>query len=171
MPRLSISSWHVRLVHASVPESYAQWTHQFLTLTLIACISSLRACLACFEGTFSNFIRAFKAHISSWHVCSVPLPVPDAYSHPRISSLRVRSVYASVPKAHAQCTPQFLSRMLWVCKMNIWKIGKLMHILSTCVRNWCVWSGWASVPAAHAQCTHQFLTRMLSVRIKVRACA
>ncbi len=113
----------------------------------------------------------------------------------RISSCRVRSVHASVSDAHAQCTHQFLPRMLSMCWRDLFKFGIFTLMLSIRVRNWCICSGYASipdpyaqhvleglrsvhtlvpwcvcsmhatVPDSYAQCTHQFLTHMLSGRI------
>ncbi len=117
--------------------------------------------------------------ISSWPVCSGYASVSDAYAQHFLKGMR--SVHALVPDAYAQCTHQFLTRMLsvrissWracsvhasipyahaeVYKMNIWKIRKLVRMLSMRVRSWCVCSGCASIPDAHAQGAHQFLTRM-----------
>ncbi len=103
----------LRSVHALVPDTYAQYTHQFLTRMLSACISS-------------------------WHICSVHTPVPDANAQSThqfltrmlsaracwngknwcacwactedikhmfkmsIISWRVRSVHSSVPDPYAQ---------------------------------------------------------------------
>jgi hypothetical protein len=43
-PSACISSWSVCSVHASVPESYAQYTHQFVTRMLRVRISSWLVC-------------------------------------------------------------------------------------------------------------------------------
>ncbi len=48
--------------------------------TVSALINSWCVCSACFEGTFSNFISSFSTRISSWRICSVHAPVPDAYA-------------------------------------------------------------------------------------------
>jgi hypothetical protein len=101
--------------------------------------------------------RTLSARIRSWPAHSVHASVPGDYE--------------SVPGEHAQCTYQFLTRILWVYKMNVWKMEKLLHMLSLSISNWCVWSGCASVLDTHAQCRYQLLTRILSVRIKVGACA
>jgi hypothetical protein len=52
----SISTWRVCSVHAPVPYSYAQRTHQFLTCMLSARISSwrLRACWGYTKWTFEK---------------------------------------------------------------------------------------------------------------------
>ncbi len=126
--------------HAKHTYQHAQGTHQFLVRMLSI---FWRECALC---THKYLMCMLGARTSSWLVCSA---------------------YASVPDAHAQCTHQFLMRMLRVYKMNIWKIWKLMRMLSMRIRNWCI----SSVPDAHAQGAHQLLTRMLSVRIKVWACA
>ncbi len=83
----------------------------------------------------------------------------------RTTSWLVCSAYASVPDAHAQCTLNSFTRMQRVYKMNIWKIQKLMRMLSMRVWNWCVCSGcassWrarsgcASVPDKYAQPAHK----------------
>jgi len=96
------SSWRVCSVPAPVPDSYAQRTHQFLM-----CMLSIR--------------------ISSWRACSVHASVPfghaegiqnedlkngktDAHAEHACKELMHRSGCA-----HAQCTHQFLTRMLRVC--------------------------------------------------------
>ncbi len=100
-----ISSWHLRSVHASVPDTYAQCTHQFLTRTL-------------------------SARIRSWHARSVHLSVPDTHAqctHPfltrthsaLISSLRARS-------ACFECPFQILNFYAYAEHMR----KKLMHLLS-----------------------------------------
>ncbi len=82
-------------------------------------------------------------------LCSVHALVPDAYAQCthqflthmrgiRISSWRICSAHASVSDVYAQRTHQFLTRMLRVYKMNIWKMEKLMCMLSMLVRNWCL---------------------------------
>jgi hypothetical protein len=143
MLRVRVSSWLVCSANASVPDLYAQGTHQFLMRML------------------SIF----------WRECALPHQFLTRMLSVRISSWRACSMHTSVPDAHAQCTHQFLTRMLRVYKINIWKIGKLVRMRSMRVRNLCICSGCASVPDAHAQGAHQFLTRMRSVRIKVGACA
>jgi hypothetical protein len=66
--------WWVCSGYASVPDTYAKRTHQFLKGTLRVRTSSRRICLACFEGT------VVSAPISSWQVCPVHAPGPDAYA-------------------------------------------------------------------------------------------
>jgi hypothetical protein len=135
MLNIRVRNWCVCSGYAWVPDPYAQDTLKFLTR---------------FEGT------ALCARISTWCVCSVHAPVPDSYAR-RIHQFLARMliIYTSVPDTHAQCTHQFLSRMLRVHTMNIWKIGKLMCMLSMHVRNWCIWSGCASVPDPYAQRAHK----------------
>ncbi len=132
-----IRNWCVCSGHASVPEAYAQQTHQFLTLMIRVCINSWFVCSAWCEGTALCALIStqcthrflFSEHISSWHKCSA---------------------YAFVPDAHARCMHKFLTPMLSVYKMNIWKMGKLLHMLNMPVGKWCIWPGCASVPDTHA---------------------
>ncbi len=156
---------HLRLERAC---ACAQCTHQFLTYTLSARISSLCACSACFEGTFSNieflclcwayaketdayaqgthqFLTCmFSECISYWPVCSGYASFPDAYTQHFLKGMR--SVHTLVANTYALCTHQFLTRML-----------------SVRISSWRACSVQASAPDAHAQCMHQFLTRMLRV--------
>ncbi len=67
--------------------------------------------------------------ISSWPVCSGYASVPDAYAQHVLKGLR--SVHALVHDAYAQCTHQFLTRML-----------------SARISSWLVCSAHASVPDA-----------------------
>ncbi len=108
--------------YASVPDSYAQQTHQFLSRMLSVRISSWCVCSAGFEGT------ALCAHISTWRECTHQFRT--CMLRVRISSWRVCSGYASDPDAHAQSIHQFLTCMLRVCKMQILKIGKIMRMMS-----------------------------------------
>jgi hypothetical protein len=80
-----ISSWRVRSVHASVPDPYAQGTHQSW------CVFS-----ACFEGT------ALCHALVPWRICSVHAPVPDSYAQRSISSWHASSACARVPDPYAQ---------------------------------------------------------------------
>ncbi len=89
-------------------------------------------------------MRMLSIRISSWPVCSGYASVPGAYAQHFLKGMR--SVHALVPDAYAQCTHQFLTRML-----------------SVRISSWLACSACASVPDAHAQCTHQFITRMLRV--------
>ncbi len=116
--------------YASVPDEYAQH--------VLKGLCSVHALVP--QCTNQFLTRLLRARISSWLVCSAHATVPDAYAQ---------------PSHQCQCTHQFLTLMLRVYKMNIWKIGKLMRMLSMHVRNWCVWSGWASVPVSFAQCAHK----------------
>ncbi len=84
--------------------------------------------------------------------------------HHCISSWRVHSVHESVPDAHAQCTHQFLTRMLSMSWRPFLNLEFFTLMLSIRIGNWCVCSVYASVPDWYAQCTHQFLTSMLKVR-------
>ncbi len=85
MLSIRVRNWCVYSGYASVPDMYAQRTHQFLTRMLRVRISSWCVCSAFFEG------NALCARISTWQVYSVHAPVPYLY---------------------AQCTHQFLTRML-----------------------------------------------------------
>jgi hypothetical protein len=153
-PRFSacISSWRARSVHASVPYAHAQ--HALKEAFQIWNFYAYA------EHTHKKLMRMLRVRTSSWLICSAYASVPDTHAQCTYQFL-----------THAQCTHHFLTRMLRVYKMNIWKIGKLICMLSIRERNWCVCSVCASFPDAHAQGAHQFLTRMLSVRIKVGACA
>ena len=139
MLSIRVRNWCVCSGYASVPDSYAQQTHQFLTRMLRVRISSWCVCSAFFEG------NALCERISTWRVCSLAQCTHQFLTRMlsvRISSWSACSVQASVPDVHAQCTHQFLTRMLRVYKMNIWKMGKLMRTLNMHVRNWRVhWTG------------------------------
>jgi hypothetical protein len=95
------------LGYASVPDSYAQQTHQFLTRMLRVRISSWCVCSSFFEG------NALCARISTWRVISVHAPVPESYAQrthqfltrmisARISSWHACSVHQSIPYSHAE---------------------------------------------------------------------
>ncbi len=133
-PQGAHQSWCI-CSDGSVPDPYAQQTHKFMMCILLLSMF-WRDCALC---THQYLTRMLSTRNSSWHVCSA---------------------YASVPDAHAQCMQQSLTRMLRVHRMNIWKVGKLMRMLSMRLSIWCVWC--ASVPDAHAQGAHQFLSRMLA---------
>ena len=141
-----ISSWPICSGYASVPDSYAQRTHQFLTRMLRVHIGSWCLCSAFFEG------NALCACINTWRVCSVHAPVPNLYAqhmHKRmlnahISSWRACSVQASFPYTHAEGIQN-----------KHFKIGKLMRMLRLRLRNWCVCSRCASVPDLYAQRAHK----------------
>jgi len=103
-----ISDAHAELTHQFLTRTLsvhisslgvAQRTHQFLMRMLRVRISSWRVWSACFEGTFSNFICALSARISS-------------RLSARISSWPVCSAHASVPDPYAHSKHQFLTRML-----------------------------------------------------------
>ncbi len=70
--------------------------------------------------------------ISSWPVCSGCASVPDAYAQHFLKGMR--SVHALVPDKYAQCTHQFLTRML-----------------SVRISSWRACSVHASIPYAHAE--------------------
>ncbi len=79
--------------------------------------------------------HAERAHVQSthnWPVCSGYASVPDAYAKHVLKGLR--SVHTLVPDAYAQCTHQFLTRML-----------------SARISSWCARSAFAWVPDPHAQ--------------------
>ncbi len=115
MLSIRIWNWCICSGYASVPDSYAQRTHQFLTRMLRVCFSSWCVCSAFFNGmrsvhalvtdayancTYQFLTFMLSVHISSWPACSVQ---------------------ASVPDAHAQRKHQFLTRMLRVYKMKFEK--------------------------------------------------
>ncbi len=81
-PMLSkcVRNWCICSGYTSVPDVYDQWTYQFLMQTLRVRISSWLVWSACFEGTFSNFIHAFSARMSSWHICLKRTPVSNMYA-------------------------------------------------------------------------------------------
>ena len=54
--------------------------------------------------------RMLSMRTSSLRVCSACAPVPDAYAQHVLKGLR--SVHVLVPDTYAQCTHQFLTRML-----------------------------------------------------------
>ena len=70
--------------------------------------------------------------LSSWPVCSGCASVPDAYAQHLFKGMR--SVHALVPDAYAQCTHQFLTRML-----------------SVRISSWRACSVYASIPYSHAK--------------------
>ncbi len=77
--------------------------HQFLTRTLSAPISSLRAWSACLKGPFQiwNFYAQLSIRLRNWFVCSG---------------------YVLVPDANAQRTRPFLTRMLRV-RISPWCVS------------------------------------------------
>jgi hypothetical protein len=89
-------------------------------------------------------MRMLSIRISSWPVCSGYTSVPGEYAQHFF--IGMRSVHTLVPYAYAQCTHQFLTRML-----------------SLLISSWRACSVHTSVPDVHAQCMHQFLMRMLRV--------
>jgi hypothetical protein len=108
-------------------------------------------------------MRMLSIRISSWPVCSGYASVPGAYAQHFLKGMR--SVHALVPDVYAQCTHQFLTRML-----------------SARISSWRACSVHASIPYAHAEGiqnehlkntktdahaehVRQELMRMLSVRI------
>ena len=70
-----ISTWRVCSVHAPVPDSYAQHTHQFLT-------------------------RMLSARISSWHACSVHASIPYAHAE-GIQNEHLKNIKNDVHAEHA----------------------------------------------------------------------
>ncbi len=89
--RISSCRVYIRSVLASVPDTDALCSHQFLTRTLSAHISSLAhdqhvvkdlfkfGMYAYAENTRKKLKRMLRLRISSWFVCSVNASVPDAY--------------------------------------------------------------------------------------------
>ena len=74
----------------------------------------------------------FSECISSWPVCSGYASFPDAYAQHFLKG--IRSVHTLVANTYAQCTHQFLTRML-----------------SVRISSWRACSVHASVPYAHAE--------------------
>ncbi len=108
--------------------------------------------------------RMFSERISSWPVCSGCASVPDAYAQHFFKGMR--SVHALVPDAYAQCTHQFLTRMLSV-RISSWRACSV-HASSS----WRACSVHASIPCAHAKGIQNEhlkigkLTLMLSMRVR-----
>jgi hypothetical protein len=147
MLSIRVRNWCVCSACASVTYAYAQLAHQFLTRMLSVVWRDLFQIwnfYAYAEHTRKKLVRMLSIRISSWPVCSGYASVPGAYAQHFLKGMR--SVHALVPDAYAQCTHQFLTRML-----------------SIRISSWRACSACASVPDAHAQGTHQFLTRMLRV--------
>ncbi len=173
MLSVCIRSWWVHSVHALVPDSHAQCTHQLLPRMLRMFWMDLFkfGILRLFWAyTWETDAYAQLKHQFLTHMLRMFLR--DLRSmHPLVSDTYAQCMHTSVPDTYAQCMHQFLMHMLRVYKMNIWQMGKLMCMLSMRVRSWCIWWGCASVPDAHTQCMHKFLTLMLSMGIKVGSCA
>ena len=100
-----ISTWCVCSVHAPVPDSYAQYTHQFLTRMLSMRISSWRACsvhasipYAHAEGIQNEHLKNTKTDAHAEHARQELMRMLRV----RISSWRARSGCASVPDPYAQ---------------------------------------------------------------------
>jgi len=74
-----------------------------------ACASGADACT---EHARKELMRMLSICISSWPVCSGYASVPGAYAQHFLKGMR--SVYTLVSDAYAQCTHQFLTRMLSV---------------------------------------------------------
>jgi hypothetical protein len=134
MLRVLISSWLVCSANASVPDPLPGDNRTPGGWRVLAQGSG---CASVPDVYAQHFFKGMR---------SVHALVPDVYAQRthqfltrmlslRISSWRACSVHASVPDGHAQCTHQCLTRMLRVYKMNIWKIGKLMRMLSMRVKN------------------------------------
>ncbi len=161
MLRVLICSWRVRSVNASVPYASALlsmfwiWNlFKFGTFTLMISIRVRTDVDA--QGTQQFLACMLSEHISSWCVCSACFEGTFQISYMHL-------IHTLVHNENAQYTHQFLMRMLslrsvcWGCKMNIWKMGKLMRMLSMRVRKGCARSGYASVPDAFDQGAHQIL--------------
>jgi hypothetical protein len=88
------------------------------------------------EHAHQVLTRMLSARISSWPVCSGYASVPDAYAKHVLKGLR--SVHTLVPDAYAQCTHQFLTRML-SARISSW------HACSAC----------AWVPDPYSQPVHK----------------
>ncbi len=70
------------------------------------------------EHTRKELMRMLSMRISSWCICSGYTSVPDAYAQHVLKGLR--SVHVLVPDAYAQCTHQFLTRML-SARISSWR--------------------------------------------------
>ncbi len=88
------------------------------------------------EHTSKELMRMLSMRISSWHVCSGYASGTDAYAQLVLKGLR--SVHVLVPDAYAQCTHQFLTRMLSArISSSSWRIRYAQHThkgRSICVR-------------------------------------
>ncbi len=153
MLSIRVRNWCVCSGYASVPDSYAQRTHQFLTRMLRVRISSWCVCSAFCEG------NALCARISTWCVCSVHAPVPYSYAQcthqfltsmlrAGISSWRACSVHASIPYAHAEGIQNEHLK-------NRKTYKELMRMLRVHISSWRARSGCASVPDPYAQRAHK----------------
>ncbi len=142
-----MSSWRVRSVHASVPYGYAQHglKEPFQIWNFYAYS----------EHTHKKLVLMFRVHISSWRLRSkypisswrVRTAMPACFDESFFLSY-VRPVHALALNAYAQCTHQFLTRML-----------------SARTSSWQICSVHAPVLDTNAQCTPKFLTHMLSACI------
>jgi hypothetical protein len=116
---------------------------------LSAHISSLRACSACFAGTFSNleFLRLCWSYakklmhmlivcIISWCVCSENLPVPDPYAQGTHKFLM--HMLSMVWRNCILCKHQYLMHMLSECATDLCAQRKRM--LRVCISSWCTCS-------------------------------
>ncbi len=128
-----ISTWWVCSVHAPVPDSYAQRTHQFLTRMLSARISSWSASIpyaraegiqneqlknrktdAHAEHSRKKLMRMLRVRISSWRARSGCESVPDPYAQRahKGRSMRVRnSIFLMIFKVPK--TSKILKNLYW----------------------------------------------------------
>jgi hypothetical protein len=128
MLSIRIRNWCQCSGYATVPDAHAQCTHQFLTCMLTRFWRDCTHCTHLFLTCMLGYTHQFLACMLS--IC--------------ISSWSACSVHTLASYMHIEGI-----------KTNIWKMGKLIHMLSMCNRNWCVWSGCASVPDMHAQHAHK----------------
>ncbi len=70
------------------------------------------------EHTCKELMRMLSMRISSWYECSGYASVPVAYAKHVLKGLG--SVHVLVPDAYAQCTHQFLTRMLGA-RISSWR--------------------------------------------------
>ncbi len=145
-PMLSkcVRNWCICSGYASVPDVYDHWMYQFLMQMLRVCFSSWLVCSACFEGTFSNFIHAFRPCMSSWHICSKNTPVSDMYAQ------RIHRFLRHLLSAHIS--------FLHICwGYTKWPFEKW--------ENWCTCWACAEGTDGYAHGAYRFLTCMLSMCI------
>ncbi len=139
MLSICVRNWCVCSGYASVPDPYAQGAHQFLT-------------------------RMFSERISSWMVCSGCASVPDVYGQHFLKGMHY--VHAFVPDAYAQCTHQFLTRMLSE-RISSWRAcsvhaSSILYAYAEGIQNEYLKN---EKTDAHAEHAHKELMCMLRVRI------
>ncbi len=167
MLSIRVRNWCVCSACASVPDAYAQHTLQFLTRKLSMVWRDLLQIwnfYAYAEHTRKKLVRMLSIRISSWPVCSGYASVPGEYAQHFLKGMR--SVHALVPDAYAQCTHQFLNRMLSI-RFSSWRAcsvhASIPYAHAEGIHNEHLKN---TKTDAHAEHAHQALMRMLSMRIR-----